>query len=58
MVVDVLLEETIVDIIVNVLLEDKLSEIREVAGEVLDAGAVGVPFQFPRSVNFSTVGSS
>ena len=40
---------------VELLLVDELSDVG--VEEVLDEVAVAVPFQFPKSVNFNTVGS-
>lgn len=53
------------NVVVEVLLVDELFELVDVevelfgvdVEEILDEVAVAVPFQFPKSVNFNTVGS-
>lgn len=54
---DLLVEELLELVDVEVLLVEEVFEPDDNVEEVFDEVAVAVPFQFPRSVNFSTVGS-
>ena len=54
---DLLVEELVELVDVEVLVVEEVLELDDSVEEVFDEVAVAVPFQFPRSVNFNTVGS-